>query len=98
MSRIGRAWDLAEVEQAVTLHRAGATYADIAASLDRSKTGVAKVLSVNGFRKPVGRPATTHYYDGPAIAKCRSFERMKEDAIVGSQRLRRAIELAGVRP
>lgn len=37
-------------------------------------------------------------YDGPPIKECREGENLKTSAIYGSEALKRAIELAGLRP
>lgn len=46
--------------------------------------------------------ASSHPYlgrlDGPAIERCPAQDALLEDAIIGSQKLLRALERAGVRP
>ncbi len=88
-------WTKAEVARAVDLHRAGISRRDIATALGRSMSGVSGALKTVGISFPRGRPSHGNpflgCYDGPPIGVCQVEERLRANAVAGSQMLKDAI-------
>lgn len=83
-----------EAQRAITLYKADISAAEVAGMLGRSKDTVLAILRANHVQiRRRGAPG----YDRCG-EKCGSFEKMAEDARLGSQMLLAAIVRAGVRP
>jgi hypothetical protein len=84
-------WTIAELNRAKQLHESGLTAREIGILINRSKGGVINALRYNGIEMRRGRPKS----DDPWAE---DESRTAKQALIGSQKLLAAIQIAGVRP